>query len=77
MKNRSWHIGELHIIKRLPQSMNGNARFMVYIGGFSCVTPVDSSVADRVKNYAGKQCKAMIGTHYGVAMLDYVELWEK
>jgi hypothetical protein len=74
MKNRTHHTGHLCIIKRLPQSTNGNARFMVTVDGWHCRTGVDSGVVDDVKNMEGKVVDAVIGTHYGVPTLDSLSL---
>lgn len=72
MKNITGHVGTLSIIKRLPSSINGNARFLVQVAGFTCRTAVDSAVADDVKNLDGKLVEASIGTHFGVATLNSV-----
>jgi hypothetical protein len=74
MKNRTRHVGKMEIIKRLPQSLNGNARFLIRVDGWTCCTPVDSCLADYVKNYDGKIVEAIIGTHYRSATLDEIQL---
>jgi hypothetical protein len=74
MKNLTRHTGLLRIIKRLPQSTNGNARFLVTVDGWTCCTAVDSSIADDVKNFRDKVVEAVIGTHYGKATLDSLVL---
>jgi hypothetical protein len=74
MKNRTRHTGRLNIIERLPQSTNGNARFLLEVDGWTCRTAVDSSIANDVKNFDGKRVDAIIGTHYGMATLSDVAL---
>jgi hypothetical protein len=73
VKNRTRHTGQLEIIQRLPQSLNGNARFLCMIDGYICRTAVDSCYADAVKNLAGKKCVAILGTHYGQLTIDSIE----
>jgi len=74
MKNVTRHIGKLEIVRRLPSSANGNPRYLVYVAGFTCRTAVDSSLGYSVTNFDGKNVVATIGTHYGVATLDSVQL---
>lgn len=74
MRNISRHEGKFEIIKRLPTSINGNPRYLVRIGGFTCKTPVDSTLGYSAPNYDGKEVIATIGTHYNTATLDTV--WE-
>lgn len=78
MKDVTYHEGILQIIERLPQSRNGNARFLIAINdGYAlpyCRTAVDSSLTNNVKNYVGKRVKAGIGTLRGYATLDSLEL---
>lgn len=74
MKNITSHIGKLDIIERLPSSRNGNPRFLLRVDGWTCRTGVDSSLGYSVQNYDGKRVRAYIGTHRGLATLDYVKL---
>tara|TARA_R110000851_G_scaffold266824_1_gene419282 strand:+ start:243 stop:482 length:240 start_codon:yes stop_codon:yes gene_type:complete len=74
MKNLTRHTGRLNIIERLPQSANGNARFLLEVDGWTCRTAVDSSIANDVKNFDGKRVDAIIGTHYGMATLFQADL---
>lgn len=74
MKNISRHAGKLEVLERMPSSRNGNPRYRLYIAGFHCVTAPDSSYGYSVKNFEGKQVVATIGTHFGRATLDSVEL---
>jgi len=64
MKNITEHIGTLQIIDRLPNSANGNPRFILTIDGFTCYTAPDSAHGYAVQNHDGKRVKATIGTHY-------------
>jgi hypothetical protein len=73
MKNLTSHNGKLEILKRLPNSRNGNPRYLLRVDGWTCRTPVDSSLAYGVTNFNGKNVKATIGSFRGVAMLDSVE----
>jgi hypothetical protein len=74
MNNLTRHTGLLTIIKRLPQSTNGNPRFLLTVDGWTCRTSVDCSLGYKVKNLDGKTVEAVIGTHYGQATLASVEL---
>jgi hypothetical protein len=74
MKNLTRHIGLLTIIKRLPQSTNGNPRFLLKVDDWTCRTSVDCSLGYTVQNLDGKTVEAVIGTHYGQATLNSVEL---
>jgi len=73
MKNITRHKGTLQILKRLPNSINGNPRYLISIDGFTCKTPVDSSYGYSITNYKDKEVSATIGTHYGTATLDLLE----
>lgn len=70
MKNISRHQGKLEIIQRLPNSLNGNPRYLIRIDGFTCKTSVDSMHGYSVPNFDGKEVIATIGTHYGTQTLD-------
>jgi hypothetical protein len=74
MKNMTRHTGKLEIIKRLPSSANGNPRYLLKVDGWTCRTAVDSSLGYSVTNFDGKTVHATIGTHYGNATLDSVQL---
>lgn len=69
MKNITYHEGLFKVIKRLPQSRNGNPRYMVMVDGYAVMTPVDSQIAYRVPNFDNKKVKAHIGTFRGIPML--------
>ena len=71
MQNVTSHIGELKIIKRLPSSRNGNPRWRLRVDGWTCRTAPDSALTYKITNMDGKTVRATIGTHYGVATLDY------
>lgn len=73
MRNVTRHFGKLEIVKRLPSSTNGNPRYLLKVDGWTCRTPVDSSLGYSITNFAGKHVEATIGTHYGVATLDSVK----
>jgi hypothetical protein len=73
MKNITTHTGKLEIIKRMPSSTNGNPRYLLRVDGWTCCTPVDSSLGYSVTNFDGKMVEAEIGTFRGVAMLNYVK----
>ena len=72
MKNITNHRGNLEVIKRLDSSANGNPRYLLRVDGWTCRTAVDSSHGYSVTNYDGKQVRATIGTHYGVATRESV-----
>jgi len=70
MKNVTRHEGTLEIVKRLPNSTNGNPRYLLRVDGWTCRTAVDDSFAYTIEKLDGKKVKAYIGMHYGVATLD-------
>jgi hypothetical protein len=70
MKNITKHEGKLEILKKMNNSYNGNPRFLISIGGFTCKTAVDSMIAYSITNYENREVIAAIGTHYGTATLD-------
>ena len=72
MKNISRHNGKLEVIQRLPNSINGNPRYLLRINGITCKTAVDSTYGYCITNYDGKEVNATIGTHYGTATLDTI-----
>ena len=74
MKNITKHTGKLEIIKRLPSSVNGNPRYLLSVDGWTCKTPVDSTLGYTVANFDGKTVTATSGTHYGSATLANVSL---
>lgn len=65
MKNITQHTGTLEMIKRLPQSENGNPRYLVRLDGFECRTAPDDSLGYSLPNHFDKEITAHIGTHYG------------
>jgi len=79
MKNVTRHIGTLHKIKRLKNSVYGNPQFLLYVDetgsghGFSFRTPANSSIAYEIENYLGKAVEATIGTHYGCSTLNTIK----
>ena len=73
MKNITRHQGKLEIVKRLPNSINGNPRYLLRVDGWTCRTPVDSGLGYCITNYNGKDVEATIGTHYGVSTLATVK----
>ena len=74
MKNVTRHSGKLEVIKRLPSSANGNPRFLVRVDGWTCKTPVDSTLGYSITNYNNKEVIATIGTHYNTPTLASVSL---
>jgi len=74
MKNISIHTGELQILERLNNSASGNPRFRCYVGGVSFVTKPDSAYAYDIQNLEGKKVTVSIGTHYGKATLNGMEV---
>jgi len=78
MKNVRWYEGTLRILDRLPQSVNGNARFHCALDMkfYTIVfrTAVDCCLADYVKNYNGRAVECAIGHHYGHPTLDKINL---
>jgi hypothetical protein len=74
MKNVTRHTGKLEIIERLPSSYNGNPRYLCRIDGFTCRTQVDSCLGYSITNHDGKQVVATIGTHYGKATINNLEV---
>ena len=73
MKNVTRHTGTLHIVERLPNSYNGNPRYLAIVDGWSFRTKVDSDYGYTLPNHAGKKVTVEIGTHYGITQLD--KLW--
>jgi hypothetical protein len=69
MKNKTRHAGKLEIIERLPNSVNGNPRYLCRIDGWTCRTTPDSSLAYSITNWDGKHVSAIIGSHYGLASI--------
>ena len=76
MKNVTRHTGTLRVIERLPNSVNGNPRYIVRIDGWTCRTTPDSSHGYRVTNYEGRRVVATIGTYYGRSALNSIALAE-
>lgn len=73
MKNITTHHGKLELVQRLPSSRNGNPRYLLRLDGWTCRTPVDSSLGYKVQNLFGETVKGSIGTFRGVATLGDVE----
>ena len=69
MKNITVHTGKLTIIERLKNSVNGNPRYLVRIGGWACRTKPDASYNYDIQSLDGRTVRAEIGTHYGRATL--------
>lgn len=69
MKNCTQHTGILEMVKRLPNSKNGNPRFQLRCDGWTFFTQPDSMVAYVAENYFGKTVTVTIGTHYGKCQL--------
>ena len=78
MKNITSHTGIIEMVKRLPNSANGNPRFQLRCDGWTFVTQPDSMVAFMIESYIGKKAKVTIGTHYGKAQLHSINkyTWE-
>jgi hypothetical protein len=74
MKNITRHYGKLEIVERLKNTLNGNARYLIRVGGFTCRTKPDSATTNYVERYDGKHVEAHIGTHYGKPTLQDVWL---
>jgi len=74
MKNVTIHRGKLEVIKRLPSSKNGNPRYLVKVDGWTCRTAPDSSLAYAITNFDSKKVVAWIGTYYGNATIDSVQM---
>ena len=72
MKNITRHTGIIEMIKRLPNSINGNPLFELRCDGWTFVTQPDSMVAYMIENYVGKKATVTIGTHYGRTQLDTI-----
>ena len=70
MKNITRHTGILEMVKRLPNSVNGNPRFQLRCDGWTFCTQPDSMVAYMIENYVGKKATITIGTHYGICQLN-------
>lgn len=73
MKNITRHQGIFEVIRREKSSVNGNPRYLCCIGGFTCYTAPDSSLAYKVTNHNGKECVATIGAYYGKPTLNTLE----
>ena len=69
MKNCTQHTGILEMVKRLPNSANGNPRFKLRCDGWTFYTQPDSMVGYMIENYIGKPVAVTIGTHYGKCQL--------
>jgi len=78
MQNITTHTGTLRLIERMPNSNNGNPRYLLAIMdsstqglGWTFRTGVDSAHGYEVPNFFDKDIEVtvMIGTHYGHATL--------
>ena len=72
MKNISQHTGTLEMLKRLPNSLNGNPRFKLRCNGWTFSTTPDSMNGYVVENYVGKEVIVTLGTHYNQCQLDTI-----
>ena len=73
MKNISQHTGTLEMLKRLPNSLNGNPRFKLRCDGWTFSTTPDSMNGYVVENYVGKEVIVTLGTHYNQCQLDTIK----
>lgn len=74
MKNITRHTGKLEVLERLKNSVNGNPRYRCYVDGFSFITRSDCGYSYTITNYRDKDVIVTIGTHYGKATLNTIEL---
>ena len=83
MKNITQHTGKLRLIERLPNSRNGNPRYLCAIMdqqhqdlGWTFRTPKDSMLGYEVQNYIDKDVDVTvtIGTSYNCTMLNSLEI---
>lgn len=72
MKNITQHTGKLEIIERLPNSINGNPRYLCRIDGYTFRTAPDSSYGYSLPNHDGKVTTVTLGTHYGKCTLNSI-----
>jgi len=82
MKNITRHTGTVKLIKRLPNSYNGNPQFILGIMdtpnkglGWTFRTPKDSMLGYEIQNYIDKDIDVTvtIGTKYNCTMLNSLE----
>ena len=73
MKSITRHSGILEIIERLPQSTNGNPRYLFTIDGYTAATMVDSHYGYELPNHDGKRVTVTLGSHYGRLSLNSIE----
>ena len=69
MKNVTRHTGTLEMVKRLPNSVNGNPRFQLRCDGWTFCTQPDTMVAYDIERFIGAAVTVTIGTHYGKCQL--------
>ena len=69
MKNLTRHTGILEMIKRLPNSANGNPRFQLRCDGWTFCTKPDTMVAYDIERFIGAIVTVTVGTHYGKCQL--------
>ena len=83
MKNITQHTGKLRLIERLPNSRNGNPRYLCAIMdqqpnndlGWTFRTQVDAMHGYEVQNYFDRDIDVTvtIGTHYGHPTLNTIQ----
>ena len=81
MKNITKQVGSLKLVRRLKNSHVGNPQFELAIIehekqnlGWTFRTPKNSMLGYSIQNYLDKIVIVSIGTHYGCATLNSVEL---
>jgi len=81
MKNITQHTGKIKLIERMPQSRNGNPRYLCAIMdspnqdlGWTFRTQVDSSHGYEIPNYFDRDVDVIVtlGTHYGNTTLNSI-----
>ena len=72
MKSITTHTGKLEVIERLPNSRNGNPRYLCRIDGWLCATKPDSMLGYTITNHDSKTVKAEIGAYYGKATINNI-----
>ena len=73
MKHLRAHTGKLEIIERLKNSVNGNPRYLVMVGGLVCRTRPDASYNYDIQNLDGRTVRVEIGTYYGRATIASIQ----
>ncbi len=73
MKNKTRHKGKMQGITRLQNTKDGGPRFQMKIDGWTCRTVPDAMYSYGIDHsWEGKEVEAIIGTHYGLAMIDTI-----